>query len=63
LEPRENDKDASTLSVGNNQRVHNFQERAGRQTFEVTADSSQSNESNVRARRIACAGWPALVSI
>jgi len=40
-----------------------FQERDARQTLHVTADSIQSNESNVRARRIACASWPALVGI
>ena len=59
----ENDKDTSTLFVSSNQRVHNFQERVARQNLHVTARSNQSNESNVRARRIACACWPALVSI
>jgi len=47
LESRENDKDASTLLVGSNQRVHNFQERVARQILHVTADSNQSNRSIV----------------
>ena len=62
-EDRENDKDTNTLLVDDNQRVHDFQERAARQTFPVTGNFNQSNESNVRARRIACACWPALVGI
>jgi len=60
-ESRQNDRDTSTRLVGNNQRVHKFQERVAHQILHVTADSNQSNESNIRARRIACACWPALV--
>jgi len=62
-EDRENDKDTDTLLVDDNRCVHDFQERAARQTFPVTGNFNQSNESNVRARRIACACWPALVGI
>ena len=54
-ETQEDDKDTITLFVGNNQRVHNSQERDARETLHVTADSNQSNESKVSARRIACA--------
>ena len=49
-EAQENERDTSTLSAGNYQRVHNFQERVARQTLCVTADSIQSNESSLWTR-------------
>ena len=60
---RENGKGKVTLFVGNDQCVHNSQERVARQILHVTANSNQSDKSNVSARRIACACWPALVGI